>query len=78
MTHMAQPHKGPRTQVKTRVPDEVVALIEQVKSRQGVSSVSQYIADVLCHVLNHPELALELQREEVQFSLPFESKSHAA
>lgn len=67
---MAQPHKGPRTQVKTRVPNEVIALIQQEQSRLGVSSVSQYIADLVCVALGRPDLALELNRQEVQPLLP--------
>ena len=58
---MAQPHKGPRTQVNVAVPDQVLARIERDRIAFEVSSTSQYLADLVCHLLGRPDAARELE-----------------
>jgi|SRR5882757_4808866 len=68
---MAQPHKGPRTQVNVEVPDVIMSLVERDRVAFGVSSTSQYLADLVCHLLGSPQLARELDRrgEQLQLSI---------
>ena len=57
---MAQPHKGPRRQVISRMPEAVYALIAAAARESGVSSPSQYIADVMAEHVGRADLAREL------------------
>jgi hypothetical protein len=64
---MAQPHKGPRTQVNVDVPLAIVPLLERDMATFRVSSTSQYLADLVCHLLGSPDLARELDRRGSKF-----------
>lgn len=64
------------SQVKVRVPDEVMTRIKQDAARVKVSSWSQFIADLLCHVYGRPDLACELHRREEQLELPISAARH--
>ncbi|NKR30131.1 toxin-antitoxin system [Rhodococcus hoagii] len=60
---MAAPHKGPRTRVVSRVPDAVYAELERRRIAAGVSSVSQYVSDLLASTTGYRELVRELDQE---------------
>jgi len=66
---MAQPHKGPRTQVNVDVPDVILTLVGRDRMAFEVSSTSQYLADLVCHLLGKPDLARELDRRGEQLRL---------
>lgn len=60
---MAQPHKGPRRLVQSRVAPEVHAEIAHRASAAGMS-VSQWIADIVSLSVGRPDLVRELNRAE--------------
>jgi hypothetical protein len=66
---MAQRHKGDRVRIDLRVPGEVMCLVAADVARTGLSSVNQYLADLLCHLYRQPSLALELGRQQLQLDL---------
>jgi hypothetical protein len=66
---MAQPHKGPRVQVNIHLPEAVLDLVGTDRARFEVSSTSQYLADLVCHVYDRPGLARELGQREEQLKL---------
>ncbi|WP_028935004.1 hypothetical protein [Pseudonocardia spinosispora] len=66
---MAQPYKGPRTQVNVVVPDVILTLVERDRRAFEVSSMSQYLADLVCHLLGSPRSAREFDRGEEQLRL---------
>lgn len=59
-----RPHKGDRVLLQTRPHPEVAQLIEIRQRNAGVSSLSQYIADVLAIHAGRPELSVELGNRE--------------
>lgn len=60
---MPAPHKGERTRVVSRVPNLVFDELERRRQEAGVSSVSQYIADLLAATTGHSDLVMELDQE---------------
>lgn len=56
---MPNPSKGARTRLVSRVPDPVYNEIERRRREAGVSSVSQYVADLLAATTGHMELVAE-------------------
>lgn len=61
---MAQPHKGPRRQVISRMPDSVYELIAVRAADAGSVSVSQYIADVMAIHVGRPDEVRSLGRRQ--------------
>ena len=55
-----RPHKGDRVLLQTRPHPEVARLVETRQRDAGVSSLSQYIADVLALHVGRRELSVEL------------------
>ncbi|RFZ07560.1 hypothetical protein DSM43518_03302 [Mycobacterium marinum] len=55
-----RPHKGDRVLLQTRPHRRVAELVEQRRHCAGVSSLSQYIADVLAVHAGRPDLVVEL------------------
>jgi predicted HicB family RNase H-like nuclease len=62
MGAMAQPHKGPRRLVQTRIPEEVYAELVR-RAREAGTSTSQYIADSMALSVGRDDLVWELGRE---------------
>ncbi|MGH3587785.1 MAG: hypothetical protein ACRDQ0_15835, partial [Pseudonocardia sp.] len=61
---------GPTSIVKARVPDEVMQLIKADTARLGISSPTQFVLDLFCHVFGRSDLARELHpRREEQLGL---------
>lgn len=60
---MAQPHKGPRRLVQSRISDEVYAEISKRAHAAGTSA-SQWIADMAALAVGRPDLVRELNRAE--------------
>lgn len=60
---MAQPHKGDRAQIKTRVHVDVYAELRQLAADRA-SSVSQVAADLLADAVGRPDLVRERKEEE--------------
>lgn len=60
---MPQPHKGERRPVLVRPMDPVFTELDKLRQAAGVSSMSQYIANVLAVHVGKPELARELNQE---------------
>lgn len=56
---MAQPHKGPREQIKTRVHAEVYADLRQLAAERG-SSVSQVAADLIAAAVGRTDLVRDI------------------
>jgi hypothetical protein len=59
-----RPHKGDRVLLQTRPHRTVWEKIHEQTREAGVSSVSQYVADVLAMHIGRPDLVVELGREE--------------
>ena len=57
---MAQPHKGPRAQIKARVTEAVYNEIRARAADRGVP-MSQYLADVMAVFLDMPDEVRELR-----------------
>lgn len=57
---MGRPHKGERALLQTRPWLEVTELVRHRQKSAGVSSLSQYIADVLAIHVGRPHLAVEV------------------
>lgn len=60
---MPSPSKGERERLTTRVPAAVHAELERRRLAAGVSSESQYLADLLSILTGHKELVVELDQE---------------
>lgn len=60
---MAQPHKGARRLVQTRIPEEVYAELVG-RARQAGTSTSQYIADSMALHAGRPDLVRELGKQD--------------
>lgn len=63
---MPQPSKGKRHDYKVRVPRDVD--VAELARRHGCSSVSQYLADLVCQQAGRPELIRELNQELMPIS----------
>ena len=59
---MAQPHKGPRRLVQTRIPEQVYAELVK-RAREAGTSTSQFIADSMALYVGREDLVWELGRE---------------
>jgi hypothetical protein len=59
---MAQPHKGPRRLVQTRIPEQVYAELVR-RAREAGTSTSQFIADSMALSVGRDDLVWELGRE---------------
>ncbi|MEE2033378.1 hypothetical protein [Rhodococcus chondri] len=57
---MGRPSKGQRDYVTIRVPKEITPALDAALSARGVTSRSQYLADLVCHHLGRADLAIEL------------------
>lgn len=66
---MAQPHKGSRRLVQSRIPEEVYAELA-ARARVAGTSASQYIADVMALSVGRPDLVRELNRLDHREELP--------
>lgn len=60
---MAQPHKGPRRLVQSRISEEVYAEVS-ARARAAGMSASQWIADNTALAVGRPDLVRELNRAE--------------
>jgi hypothetical protein len=60
---MPAPHKGERERVVSRVPKRVFDELERRRVEAGVSSLSQYVADLLSATTGHADLVMELDQE---------------
>jgi hypothetical protein len=60
----AAPYPGRRTLVQTRPHREVWLAVHERQKAAGVSSVSQYVADVLAMHVDREDLVVELGRKE--------------
>lgn len=56
---VGRPSLGERKRLG-RVPDELYELLEIERKKAGVSSVSQYVSDLLCLRAERPDLVREL------------------
>jgi len=65
---MAQPHKGPRRLVQSRIPEEVYAEVVKRAHAAGMSA-SQWIADTVALSVGRPDLVRELNREHEELPL---------
>lgn len=59
---MAQPHKGARRLVQSRIPEPVYAEIRRRAAEAGTSA-SQYIADTMALIVGKPDEVRELGRD---------------
>ena len=66
--YMAQPHKGPREQIKVRADASVYALLREMAAERG-TSVSQLSADLLAIAVGHPEAVRELDQEVLPLAM---------
>ena len=57
---MVMPSKGARTPITVRVPEQVAEELESRRRAAGVSSVSQYISDVLAATTGYNHRVREL------------------
>lgn len=62
MLLMARPHKGDRRLLMSRIPEEAYAELAQ-RARVAETSVSQFVADVMCLHIDRPDLVRELNRD---------------
>lgn len=67
---MPMPSKGDRTPLTVRLPSELIETLERQKSSAGVTSLGQYIADLIAIASDREDLALELNRAHDQGVLP--------
>lgn len=65
---MAQPHKGPREQVKLRAPAVVYDRLREMAAERG-TSISQVAADLLSLAVGHPEAVRELDKEALPLAM---------
>ena len=59
---MAQPNLGKRTEHMVRVP--VPVDVPELAARAGYSTVSRYVADLLCEIAGQPELKVGADRSK--------------
>ena len=60
---MAQPHKGAREQILAPVAEVVAARLKQIQLEYGISSVSQFAADLLAIALGQRHAVRELDQQ---------------
>lgn len=60
---MGRPSKGLRTAITSRIPVDVYEILEDQRRVAGVSSVSQYIADLLASYAGRADLMRELDEQ---------------
>lgn len=60
---MAQPHKGPREQIKLRAHVDVYAALRDMAVERGLP-LSQIAADLLAVAVGRPELVRELDKAQ--------------
>lgn len=60
---MPQQHKGERTYYPVRPPIQVAPLLQEMVRDSGVSSISQYLADLVAIHVGRPDLARELGKK---------------
>lgn len=65
---MPQPHKGDRHKILARPVNNVYEELERMRLAAGVSSMSQYMSDLLAIWSGMPELARELNQGLLEFS----------
>ena len=65
---MAQPHKGQRRLVQSRIPEEVYAVLAE-RARAAGTSTSQYIADSMALSVGRADLVRELGRDREELPL---------
>lgn len=61
---MPQRSKGDRRPVKTLAPTEIIPALQKKAEEAGCTSISQYVADLLCMAVERPDLVRELRPEE--------------
>ena len=66
---MAQPHKGPREQIKTRVHADVYAALRDLAAGNPSLSVSQVAADLLAAAVGRSDLVRDLDHDRGELSL---------
>ncbi|NKS56566.1 ribbon-helix-helix protein, CopG family [Rhodococcus hoagii] len=62
---MPMPSKGPRKPLTVRIPADLYETLEQRRTDAGVSSVSQFVSDLLAGYAGREDLVMELGQEEV-------------
>ncbi|MEE2061765.1 MULTISPECIES: hypothetical protein [Rhodococcus] len=62
---MGRPSKGERDYVTIRVPKEITPALDAALNARGVTSRSQYLADLVCHHLGRADLAVELDPNDL-------------
>ncbi|MDJ0363275.1 hypothetical protein [Rhodococcus sp. H29-C3] len=67
---MPMPSKGERKPLTVRIPLELIKTLEEQQSSAGVTSLGQYLADLIAIVNDREDLALELNRRRDQGVLP--------
>ncbi|WP_143545205.1 MULTISPECIES: hypothetical protein [unclassified Rhodococcus (in: high G+C Gram-positive bacteria)] len=67
---MPMPSKGDRKPLTVRIPLELIKTLEEQQSSAGVTSLGQYLADLIAIVNDREDLALELNRPRNQGVLP--------
>lgn len=67
-SHMAQPHKGDREQIKVRAAAEVYARLREMAAERNIS-LSQLSADLLAIAVGHPEAVRELDKEVLPLAM---------
>lgn len=65
---MAQPHKGQRRLVQSRIPEEVYAVLVGLAREAGIST-SQYIADSMALKVDRPDLVQKLDRSQEELPM---------
>jgi hypothetical protein len=67
---MPMPSKGDRKPLTVRIPLELIKTLEEQQSSAGVTSLGQYLADLIAIVNDREDLELELNRPQNQGVLP--------
>jgi len=65
---MAQPHKGPRRLVQSRIPEDAYAELAR-RARDAGTSTSQYIADLAALSIGRTDLVRNLGRAQKELPL---------
>jgi len=60
---MGMASKGPRKGLTVRIPEALYDVLEDRRQAAGVSSVSQYISDLLADQAGRSDLVMELDQE---------------
>lgn len=60
---MPMPSKGARKPLTVRVPEALYDVLEDRRQAAGVSSVSQYVSDLLADYAGRRDLIMELDQE---------------